>query len=67
MVKQIERDEVQRLLAEGAQLLDVLSEREYAEEHLADAVNIPAARLGPDTAAGLQQDRPVVLYCYDRE
>ena len=38
MVKQIERDEVQRLLAEGAQLLDVLSEREYAEEHLADAV-----------------------------
>ena len=67
MVKQIERDEVQRLLADGAQLVDVLSEREYAEEHLAGATNIALATLGPDTVAELQRDRPLVVYCYDRE
>ena len=67
MVRQIERDEVQRLLSEGAQLLDVLSAREYAEEHLAGAISLPAAGLRADTVRELRPDRPVVVYCYDRE
>ena len=67
MVKQIERDEVQALLAEGAQLVDVLPEREYADEHLEGAVSVPATVLGPDTVGALRRDRPVIVYCYDRE
>ena len=67
MVTQIERDKVQALLAEGAQLVDVLPEREYADEHLEGAVNVPATALGPDTVGELRRDRPVIVYCYDRE
>ena len=67
MVKQIERDEVRALLAEGAQLVDVLPEREYADEHLQGAVNVPATAIGPDTVGALRRDRPVIVYCYDRE
>ena len=67
MVTQIERDEVQTLLAGGAQLVDVLPEREYADEHLKGAVSIPATALGPDSVGELRRDRPVIVYCYDRE
>ncbi len=67
MVKQIERDEVRALLASGAQLVDVLPEREYADEHLEGAISIPATALGPDTVGALRRDRPVIVYCYDRE
>ena len=67
MVRQIERDEVQRLLSEGAQLLDVLSAREYAEEHLLGAISLPAAGLRADTVRELRADRPLIVYCYDRE
>ena len=67
MVTQIERDKVQALLAEGAQLVDVLPEREYADEHLEGAVNVPATALGPDTVGELRRDRPVIVYCYDLE
>ncbi len=67
MVTQIERDKVQALLADGAQLVDVLPEREYADEHLEGAVNVPATALGPDTVGELRRDRPVIVYCYDLE
>ena len=67
MVTQIERDKVQALLADGAQLVDVLPEREYADEHLEGAVNIPATALGPDTVGELRRDQPVIVYCYDLE
>jgi len=67
MVKQIERDEVRALFAAGAQLVDVLPEREYADEHLEGAVNVPATAIGPDTVGALRRDRPVIVYCYDRE
>ena len=42
----IERDEVRRLLAdEVAQLVEVLPAKEYGEEHIAGAVNIPLKEL----------------------
>ena len=67
MVTQIERDEVRALLAAGAQLVDVLPEREYADEHLEGAVNVPATALGADGVGALRRDRTVIVYCYDRE
>jgi rhodanese-related sulfurtransferase len=35
------RDEVRRLVEEGAQLVDVLRREEYEDEHLPGAINIP--------------------------
>jgi rhodanese-related sulfurtransferase len=56
---------VRRLLADGAQLLEVLPEDEYAESHLPGAINIPLTRLGADTTASLDKRRAVVVYCWD--
>jgi rhodanese-related sulfurtransferase len=61
----VDRDEVRRLLEDGAQLVEVLPEREYAEEHLPGAINIPLKTLDPDRAARLDRDRPVIVYCWD--
>lgn len=47
----IHRDDVQRLVAEGAQLVEVLPEKEYTEEHLPGAINTPLRKLDRDSAA----------------
>jgi rhodanese-related sulfurtransferase len=41
MPTEIDRHELQRLVAEGAQLVEVLPPAEYEDEHLPGAVNIP--------------------------
>lgn len=37
----IHREELQHLIADSAQLVEVLPEKEYAEDHLPGAMNIP--------------------------
>jgi phage shock protein E len=66
MPKPIDRDELQRLIAEQqAQLVEVLPAAEYADEHLPGAINIPLNELDRETTRGLDRARPVVAYCYD--
>lgn len=65
MPTEIHRAEVQRLVAGGAQLVDVLPPDEYAELHLAGAISIPLRQLNAETAARLDRDRPVITYCHD--
>ncbi len=55
MPKTIARDEVRRLVEDGAQLVDVLPREEYEEEHLAGAINIPLKELDAETTAGLRK------------
>jgi len=62
---EIDRDEVQRLLESGAQLVDVLPEQEYERQHLARAISIPLKQLTRETTADLKCDAPVIVYCYD--
>jgi len=59
------RDDVQRLLAGGAQLVEVLPRDEYDEEHLPGAINMLLKELSPETAGQLDRSRPVIVYCYD--
>ncbi|MEP6813480.1 MAG: rhodanese-like domain-containing protein [Actinomycetota bacterium] len=62
----IGRQEVQRLLAEeGAQLVEVLPAKEFADEHLAGAVNIPLKEIDERAPRELDRERPVVVYCND--
>ncbi len=61
----IDRDELQRLLDDGAQLVEVLPEDEYEDEHLPGAINIPLKGLDAESARRLERDRPVIVYCYD--
>ena len=65
MPTQIHRDDVRRMVAEGAQLVDVLPADEYDAEHLPGAIGIPLKALDAATAAGLDRDRPVIVYCWD--
>ncbi len=63
--KMIELEEVQRLMREGAQVLDVMSRSEYEDSHLPGAVHISLKELDERTAARLDRNRAVVTSCYD--
>jgi rhodanese-related sulfurtransferase len=61
----VDRDEVRRLVGEGAQLVEVLPRPEYEEEHLPGAINLPLKELNRETARQLDRGRPVIVYCND--
>ena len=61
----IDRDELQRLLAVGGQLIEVLPAAEYKEEHLPEAINIPLKELDRERTRQLERERPVIVYCHD--
>jgi rhodanese-related sulfurtransferase/CBS domain-containing protein len=65
MPKAINRVELQQLVSDGAQLVEVLPEDEYAEEHLVGAVHLPLKSLTVETAAKLDKSKPVIVYCWD--
>jgi len=65
MAASVDRDEVQRLTAAGAQLVEVLPQAEYDDEHLPGAVHVPLKTLTADSAAVLDRTRPVIVYCWD--
>ena len=56
---------LQRLIEQGAQLIEVLPASEYADEHLPGAINIPLTQLDAATTARLDRTRAVVVYCWD--
>lgn len=61
----VDRDRVVELIAQDAQLVEVLPRDEYDEEHLPDAVHLPLKTLSAETAGSLDRDRPVIVYCWD--
>ena len=64
MAKVIDRDTVVEMAAKGAQLVEVLPAREYAEDHLPGAVSHPLREL--ETAwEQIDRNRPVIVYCWD--
>ncbi len=62
MPTSVDRDEVQRLMKEGAQLVEVLPPAMFEEMHLPGAVNIPLKSLDRETTAKLERDRPAIVY-----
>jgi rhodanese-related sulfurtransferase len=58
-------EELGPLLADAAQLVEVLPEEDYVELHLPGAINIPLKELDADTTAQLSRTDPVVVYCWD--
>jgi rhodanese-related sulfurtransferase len=65
MPTQIVREDVAKLMQAGAVVIEVLSEQEYREEHIAGAINIPLAKLNRRNLSQLDRHLPVVVYCYD--
>lgn len=65
MPKGIQRDELRKLVAAGAQLVEVLPAEEYEDDHLPGAISLPLRRLESEAATVLDRNRPVVVYCWD--
>lgn len=63
----IDRDQVQRLLDDDAQLVEVLPQAEFDDEHLPGAINLPLKSLDADAARRLERERPVIVYCNDHQ
>ena len=64
MATLIDRAAVQDMARLGAQLVEVLPAKEYAEDHLPGAVSHPLRQL--DNEAGeIDRQRPVIVYCWD--
>jgi rhodanese-related sulfurtransferase len=61
----VDREQVQQLMQEGAQVVEVLPPAEYEDEHLPGAVNIPLKELDRERTGELDRTRPVIVYCYD--
>ena len=61
----IDRDELRRLVAARAQLVEVLPAVEFEEEHLPGAINIPLKELDERAPRELDRERPVIVYCND--
>jgi len=62
MVTNIDRQALIGLIESGAQIIDVLPEREYRDSHIPGAVNIPLKTLTTETVSVLKRDKPVVVY-----
>ncbi len=64
MAKLIDRETVQQMVKQGAQLVEVLPAKEYAEDHLPGAVSHPLKQLDQE-AGEIDRKRPVIVYCWD--
>lgn len=60
--KEVSREETQRLVEEGAQLVDVRADHEWEAGRIPGAKHVPLAELNERTGE-IDQGRPVVLYC----
>jgi rhodanese-related sulfurtransferase len=65
MPKEIRRDEVRKLVAEGAQLVEVLPSPEYEEDHLPGAIHLPLKKVDSMARQVLDRNRAVIVYCWD--
>lgn len=65
MPRSIDRDEVRRVVQEGAALVEVLPVKEYEEDHLPGAISLPLRRLEEEAVTLLDPTRPVIVYCWD--
>ncbi|HEX6687172.1 MAG TPA: rhodanese-like domain-containing protein [Solirubrobacterales bacterium] len=60
--KEVSREEAQKLIEDGAQLIDVRADHEWEVGHIAGATHLPLAELAERTGE-IDRERPVVLYC----
>ena len=65
MPQEIDRANVQRLMREGAQVVEVLPREEFEQDHLPGAISLPLRRLETEAKEQLDPARPILVYCWD--
>jgi rhodanese-related sulfurtransferase len=61
-IREVSREEAQKMVDEGAQLIDVRADHEWEMGRIEGATHLPLAELAERTGE-IDKDRPVVLYC----
>jgi rhodanese-related sulfurtransferase len=61
-LREVSREEVQKLIEDGAQLVDVRADHEWEMGRIEGATHLPLAELA-ERVGEIDKDRPVVLYC----
>lgn len=64
MATLIDRARLQEMVNGGAQLIEVLPAKEYAEDHLPGAVSHPLRQLDKDSGQ-IDRNRQIIVYCWD--
>jgi rhodanese-related sulfurtransferase len=59
---EVSREEAQKLIEGGAQLVDVRVDHEWEVGHIAGATHLPLDELA-ERAGEIDKERPVVVYC----
>ena len=60
--REVSREEAQKLIEEGAQMVDVRADHEWEMGRIEGATHLPLAELA-ERSGELDRNRPVVLYC----
>jgi rhodanese-related sulfurtransferase len=64
-MKDIDLRQFLELQNHGAQVVEVLPQRQYEGQHIPGATNLPLSKFNSARLATLDKARPVVVYCWD--
>lgn len=67
MPTSVNRRELQRLLDQGASLVEVLEASQYRAAHLPGAVHVPAWEMTEQRVADFDRHRALIVYCFDTQ
>lgn len=65
MIRRIGVEQVQKMKEQGAQIVEVLARKEFTDEHISGAINIPLLHMNASSVSVLDKKKPVVVYCWD--
>jgi phage shock protein E len=64
-MNRIDLAQVIELQTRGAQLVEVLSRKQFKEQHLPGAISLPLSKFNSSELAKLDRNRPIIVYCWD--
>ncbi|PYS32550.1 MAG: hypothetical protein DMG14_34280 [Acidobacteria bacterium] len=64
-MNRIDLDRLVELQNQAAQVIEVLSRKQFDEQHLPGAVSLPLTKFTSSELAKLDKNRPVIVYCWD--
>jgi rhodanese-related sulfurtransferase len=64
-VVKIDSGRVIELQNHGAQVVEVLSRKQFDEQHIPGTISLPLSKFTSSELAKLDKTRPVIVYCWD--
>jgi rhodanese-related sulfurtransferase len=64
-VNRIDLARVVELQHQGAQIIEVLPNKQFEEHHLPNAISLPLAKFQRSELAKIERNRAIIVYCWD--